>query len=416
LSLGYTLAIILFCLIAQGFFSGSEIAIIASDKDRLKVNAGRSKAAKFALKLLENPQILLATTLTGTNLAVITSTVTATGFLIDRFGEYGEVITFLIMSPLLLIFGEIIPKSIFQQKATKIALKVAYILWLASRILFPIVFLTSRTIRLFFRLFGSNEVSLSPFIKREELKLILDSTSTESDLRDKEKRLINKIFKFTESTVHDVMVSLVNITAMNDRSTVGEAVDIINEKGFSRIPIYRDRIDNMFGIIHSFDLLGLSRDRSIRDLVRKVPFVPKYKRIDELLISLQKSGNAMAIVVDEYGGTVGIITVEDILEQIVGEITDEYDHMEEWIRKLDEKKFLVNARTEIEHVNENLGISLPKEDYETLSGFLLKKMGRIPTEGEVFRYQNMKITIKKASPKSIEMVEIEKDFVSHEIY
>jgi len=198
------------------------------------------------------------------------------------------------------------------------------------------------------------------------------------------------------------MVPLVNVTAITNTADVSDAIKILSRTGYSRMPVFKDRIDNLAGIIHFLDLLHAHDSKAkIEQFIRKVPIVPELKRIDDLLLSFQKSHNSIAIVVDEYGGSVGIITIEDILEEVVGDIRDEYDRELSKIIKLNDNKFIVNARMEIEDINEQLKLNLPKEDYETIGGFLLKYMGKIPQKGEKFIYKNIKFTIMLSSKRSI---------------
>ncbi|MCF8068769.1 MAG: hemolysin family protein [Desulfobacterales bacterium] len=407
---GLNISIIACCVILQGFFSGSEMVILATNKIRLTREVAKgSKGAKLALKIINNQRWALATTTTGTNMFVIISSVVTSIWFEHLFGRtYGEVMTILILSPVLLMFGEIIPRTVFQQRATQLAPKIAYILWIASKVISPLTGLVYLISKLFYRRVGTQDISKLPSITKDELSMVLNVPGEGSDMHKKEKFLIRKVFQLANSLVNDMMVPLVNVTALQDTSTVADAIKIISRTGFSRLPIYKDRIDNLVGVIYALDLIDLKdRTLSIEQFVREVPFVPELKQASDLLKEFQKDHNSIAIVLDEYGGGVGIITFEDILEEVVGEIRDEYDSEVRQYIELGPHKYQVKAGLEIEQANEMLGLLLPKEDYETLAGFLLKQMGKIPKKGDIYIYNNIKFVIISSSKRLIREVVIE---------
>jgi putative hemolysin len=400
---GINLTIIIICIILQGFFSGCEMVLLSSDKIKLRrKNKKKSAGARLALSMIANPRWFLATTSTGTNTAVIISSVIAAVWFESIFGTFGELMTIVIMSPILLMFGEILPRTIFQQRATQAAPKIARPFWVISHIISPVTFLVFSVSKLFYRRVGSESIEKNNFATREELELILNIPGQGSDVKKKEKKLISRVFNLAESNVADVMVPLINVTAISHTSVVKNAITVIRKTGFSRLPVYKDRIDNIIGIVHTFDLIDIRNiNAPIQEFIKQAPFVPEFKRADDLLISMQKARNTIAVVVDEYGGAAGIITVEDILEEVVGEIRDEYDRGVFNLKKLRDKQFLLNARMEIEHINEQLNINIPKEDYETLGGFLLKRMGKVPQKEEVYIFEKIKFTIKRSTKRSV---------------
>ena len=401
--------IIALCILAQAFFSGSEMVLIASNKLKLRQEIAKgTKGARLALNMINNQQWFLATTSTGTNMFVITSSVIAATCFHHFFGIYGEPLTIIIMSPVLLMFGEIIPRTLFQQNATKIAPRIAKTLWIASRIISPVTYLVFWASRLFYGRLGQEAFKKQHLITREDLALILRVSGEESDLQKKEKKLIHRVFHLAESDVADVMVPLINVTAIPDTAIVEDAIKIISQTGYSKLPVFKDRIDNLTGVIFARDLLDVPDTMAkIGQFMRKAVFVPELKRADDLLISFQKTHDSIAIVVDEYGGAVGIITLEDILEEVVGEIRDEYDMETGQFVRLGENRFLVNAVMEIERANEKMNLNLPKEDYETIGGFLLKQMGKIPKKGETLIYKNVKYTVMQSSNRAINEILVE---------
>jgi CBS domain containing-hemolysin-like protein len=222
--------------------------------------------------------------------------------------------------------------------------------------------------------------------------------------------MINRIFDFTKTRVKEGMVPLIEVKALDEENTVGDAINLIASQGHSRIPVYRERVDNIIGVVNSFDLFTAPRtEEKLGKLIRSCFYVPESKPIDELLLEFQRSGNHIAVVVDEYGGAVGIITIDDILEEIVGEIRDEYDTEEEMIVHLKNDQFLINGRMEIDQINERLGLNLPRGSYETLGGFLLELFGHIPSQGERVQYQNLTFTVLRASDRLIREVRVKKE-------
>ncbi|MDO9566501.1 MAG: hemolysin family protein [Candidatus Desulfaltia sp.] len=403
--------IIVLCILIQAFFSGSEMMLIASNKLKLRQEIAKgSKGARLALNMINDQQWFLATTSTGTNMFVIISSVIAATYFHHFFGVYGEPLTIIIMSPVLLMFGEIIPRTLFQQNATKIAPKIAKTLWIASHIISPVTYLVFQVSRLFYGSSGREAFKKQHLITREDLELMLRASNKESDLQKKEKKLIHRVFHLAELDVADVMVPLVNVTAIPDNTTVEAAIKIIGRTGYSKLPVFKDRIDNLTGIIFAKDLLDIDTPDTLKKIgqfMRQGVFVPEFKRAGDLLISFQKTHDSIAIVVDEYGGAVGIITLEDILEEVVGEIRDEYDIEKGQFVRLGKNRFLVNAAMEIKHANRKMNINLPKEDYETIGGFLLKQTGKIPKKGETIIYKNIKYTVMQSSKRTIKEILIE---------
>ena len=358
---------------------------------------------------MEKPEWMLGTTLVGTNISVVTSTILATLLMRNAFGELGELYTLAVMSPLLLIFGEIIPKSIFQQRADSIAPRIVFPLRLASYVIHPVLVVITWIANGILRILGvRGDGPSSPFITREALDDILRKREPGSDLKPAERTMIRRIFSFSETTVEEVMIPLIDVAAVNEDATMAEALDLMNEKAFSRLPVYRERVDNIIGILTNFDLLAAPDDLpDIRSLIRTVPYVPETKRIDDLLLRFQKEGNHMAVAVDEYGGAVGIVTVEDILEEIVGEIEDEHDKVRQMYRIEGENRYVINARMEIDMINEILPFELPEGDYETLGGFILDRFGRIPAVGDILKLKDLVLTVMKSDRRSVSEVRVE---------
>lgn len=412
------LAIIAACVLLEGLFSGGEIALVSSDVHRLRQRARRgSRAAMKALELREKPHLFLSTAPIGTNLCEVTATTGATLLLISLFGRfYGEWLAVVIMIPLLLVFGEIIPKSVCQARPEKAAERLSWFFSGTSWILAPFVFLLSRiTLRMVLSLTGKKDLTFSPYITRDALvSLISSGPEVETDILRSEKDMVRRVFDFSETTAGEIMVPLSAVTALPVTAAVEDAARLVTEQGFLRIPVYRDQVMNIIGILDTFDLLDCVRlDRGRQGeppgtidacLKMDVFYVPDAMHAKDLLLEMKTRGERMAVVVDEYGGAVGVVTLEDILEEVVGEIHDEYDAGEKLYKRLGPGRYLFNARISIERIRTVLPVEFPEGDYETLGGFLLARMGRIPKKRDTFSIGPVMFTVEEAGERAVREV------------
>ena len=389
----------------------SEIAVVSANKSMLRRKAADGDAgAKLVLAFLQRPQVLLSTTLLGTQLSVVTSTTVVTlAFL--HWHDEGELVSIAILTPILLILGEIVPKTVFQQKADALVTKIIYPLRAASLVLAPLVFVVSRVTSFVAGILKIED--RSAFVTRDELRLLLETPeggAASAAIPESERSLVMNVLDFGGRTVYDVMVPLSEVTALPEEATLEEAAAEIADKQHTRIPIYRERVDQIIGILHAFDVLiaeAEGKRTTITELMRPPIFVPESKPTVDLLLELQRAGQQLAVVVDEYGGATGICTIEDILEEIVGEIEDEYDRGPSPIRAEGPGLWRVQARTPVSKVNQTLGIDLPEgQDYETVAGLLLERLKRIPREGETLHLGPVTVTIVGASDRAVEEVRI----------
>jgi CBS domain containing-hemolysin-like protein len=395
-------------LVLEGFFAASEIALVSANRRRLHHRAGEGhRGARLALKLLAKPEYLLATTLLGAYMSGAANTIMVTAFFLKMLGNAGMVPAMIVLPPVILILGEIIPKSIGRQQANLLAERLAPPLWTASWIIYPITIVFASLSRMVLRLTGAPKTGHLPFITREDLRLVVTKSGPEVDLKGKERIFIHRILQFSLRTVKEVMMPLVRVTAIPDTMTTGQALEEFRTTRFSRLPVYHRRIDNLMGVLHGFDLLGEEvAERPIKPLVRPIIYVPELKKIDRLLSEMQRQNIHLAVVVDEYGGAVGIVTIEDLLEEIVGEITDEFDQEVAPFKKLGEGHYLISARMEIKALNEALQLNLPPGDYETLAGFLISQLGDLPRGGEQLRYGILRFTVRQAEARAVKEVEL----------
>ena len=407
-----TVLIMMLCLLLEGFFSGSEIGVVSADQMKLRHKAAKgSKGAKLALKMLEKPEWLLSTTLVGTNIAVVTNTTMATALMLHLFGDNGSWLAVVLVAPLIWIFGEIVPKSVFQQRADALTPVVIFVLRFFSMLFFPILVVFSFLTNLLTKIAGGD--AKNPFTLREQIVTMLQMpASSGGDIHPVEKNMIKRMFNFNETTVNDVMLPLIEVTAVEQGITCGEARKISSSKAHVRLPVYSQRIDRIIGILHTLDLLGMEPDAPITDHIRPAVYVPGGKSIKELMIELRGEGTVVAIVVDEFGGAEGIVTIEDIMEEVVENLEDEYDlgtkQRHNLIQRIAENEYLVSARIEIDDLCNTLDIYLPKGNYATLSGLILSRLHSIPAEGAVIKEDDITLTIHRSTEQVIQEVNIKR--------
>lgn len=405
MSVGLFVTIIIICVLFEGFFSGSEMAIVNADKFRLASSTVKgSRWALTVLHLVKRPSRFFSTTLLGTNVATVTGSVVTTLYIIDHYGpEY----TFfaLLFWPITLIFGELVPKSLCQYYANRLVAIVAPILLVLSFVFYPVVWVLSKCTD--FLLTGlQRRFGREPLLTRDELELILRMDEG-GDVKPFERRVVSRILGLSEKRVEQIKTPLVDMVALPIGASREEAVRLMEEQGFSRIPVYERRVFNIVGVLNGVDLLMGDAEKGVRDLMRPATFVPGQMRLDRLLADMRKRNVQLAVVVDEYGAATGVVSLEDVLEEVVGEIRDEHDVTPNLYERLGSKHYRIKGRMEILKANEELHIGLPTGAYDTIAGYVFHLARRIPVVGEVLRIKGFTITILKATDRAIEEVEIE---------
>lgn len=396
-------------LMLSGFFSGSETALLSLDKLRVRFlqQQGRRGADKLA-KLLADPDRLLSGILVGNNLINIAATVIATGLFVSYFGEQGELLTVLVLTPILLVFSEVCPKTYAAQYPEKMSFfvlnPIRFVVWLLT----PVIFIVSSLSRLLTSFFRAKEAAALS-VSEDEIRAIIEVGEESGVVAAEQRRMLHGIFDLSKTRVRDVMIPRTEVTGLDVASNFQGVMDVVQHARHSRFPVYHDSLDSIVGVVHSKDVLGFigrTEQFSLIDICRKPYFVPESKRIAVLLQNFRQKREHLAIVVDEYGGIEGIVTLEDVVEEIVGEIHDEYDIEEVDFRQLAPGHFLVDGAVSMRTVNRRFKLELPDDHVTTLAGYLLRAMGRIPAEGESFEEGGILFRVKRMDDRRIEEVEM----------
>lgn len=396
-------------LVLSAFFSGSETALLSMDRLRVKylVEKKRRGAEKLDA-ILERPDRLLGAILVGNNLVNIAASVFATTLFVEMYGERGEILTILILTPILLIFSEVCPKTYAAQHPEKISFTVLRPIQAVMWLLTPVVWLVSGAARLLNRFMRAEEAR--PIISEDEIRSIISVGEQTGVVPKEQRRMLHGVFELSQIRVRDVMIPRTEVIGIEVSSPFEAALALARESRHSRFPVYEGSLDSVVGIIHSKDILnyvGASADFDLRKIARPPYFVPESKRIATLLQSFRRKRVHLAVVVDEYGGVEGIVTLEDIFEEIVGEIEDEYDVVEEALfREIASGRFLVDGSASLRTINRRFGLQLSEEHANTLAGFLLREMGTIPQEGDSCEANGTSFIVRKVVDRRIEEIEM----------
>jgi len=407
--MGALVVVVTLCLLLNVFFTGAEVSLFFADQAMLRGKAQNgSRTAGQVERFLQRPHWLLATSLTGSAICLAVAMVLTTFYCMDVYGQGGALVAFAIIAALFVVFGQILPRTFFYPKANSYAPRFVLVLKLFYYMLLPLLVLFVAFFRLLLLVTGRRGTEGSFWYTRDELKMLLTQSENNVLMDEESRQMIDRIFDFSETVVEDAMIPLVEVEGVPEDSTIGEIIKKSSRKIYSRYPVWQDRIDNMVGMVEILDFLeAKDLDRPVKEFMKEVDYVPYNKPIDELLFAMQQKNFNFAVVVDEYGGCIGVITREDILEEIVGEIEDEHDSHLILYRRIDQQRVSVSARMEIDDINDILCWSIPEGEYETLGGFLLSLFKRVPKPGERIRYRDMVFIIKEATPRAIQEVVVE---------
>lgn len=400
-------------ILLNAYFAASEIAFISLNDAKVSKQAKEgNKKAKQIMKMIENPSGFLATIQIGITLAGFLSSAFASdafasklapilnqwipAFSLSTWQSISIIVITLILSFFTLVFGELVPKRLAMKNYEKIAFGTIGVIRFINIVATPFVkFLTFST-NLVSKLFGVSEKD-EEIVTEEEIKMMVDEGEEKGSIQIEEKELINNVFEFNDITVSEIMTHRTDIYAVNIDQKVNDLLEELDEYKYSRVPVFEESIDEIKGILYLKDLLKYLKGNEtveLKSIIRPAYFVAQSKPINELFKELQKNNNQMAIVLDEYGGTAGLITMEDILEELVGDIFDEYDEIENEYEKIDENTYLISGSVTINDLKKILGIEIPDGDYETLSGYLQDELGRIPRDEEKPVIETPRVTYK----------------------
>ena len=407
----YQIIILLILLALSAFFSSNETALMSVNKIRLRSLADEgNKRAAMALDILENqtPKLLSAI-LIGNNIVNISASSLATT-LAYSFGGYMVSIVTVILTVLILIFGEITPKNYATINAERLTLRYIPVFKFLMTIMTPVIFIINLFSRGVMRLMRVDPDAASKAMTEEELRTIVDVSHEDGVIESDEKEMIYNVFDLGDATAKDIMVPRVHVTFADVESTYDELIEIFREDKFTRLPVYKDSQNNIVGIINMKDLLLYDKNEEfvIDRFLRKPHFTYETKSISDLLVEMKDSTFNIAIVLDEYGDMAGLITLEDILEEIVGEIHDEYDEKEdELVQKISDREYIIEGSMHLDDVNDHLNTELDSEDYDSLGGFIIEHLDRLPVAGdEVITEEGIRLIVEKLDKNRIEKVHV----------
>ncbi len=410
------LVLVFFCIVLSAFFSGSETALTSVQRIRLQTMVDSNvRGAKRLSRMLEKPERFLSTVLLGNNFVNTAAAALATILAVSFWGQNrGVAIATVGLTILLLIFGESTPKTIAARHAEKLSLAVAHPIEILSWLLTPLVMILSWIASVFTRMVGGTPVHRA-LTSAEEIRTMITVGNREGTVEKEEAEMLHNVFDFGDRPVREVMVPRLEVVSIEQGSKISDYFALYAGSPMSRIPVYKENMDNVVGIVTDKDvLMGLStntlnKDTPIDDLIRPAYFTPETKRISKLFTEMRNNNYRMAIVVDEYGGTAGIVSLTRMVEEIVGEVRDEVDSSDKDFEVINEYTFQVDGSMRLDEVNEEMDLELPPGDYETVAGFMLSRLGHIPRQGEQLRYKNLKLVVTKMKNVKIEEILITRE-------
>ncbi len=399
-------------LILAAFLAAAEISLVSVNHFRVRsLREGGNRRAELLEKLLKSPNRFLSTILMLTLMVQVGASALATGLAVELGLPGPAALATGVMTFLIFIFSEMAPKTYATNHPESTALALAPAVRILSLVFYPLVHLLILISNGIIRLFGGQTIREGPFVTEGDIKALVTAAGEQAVIEEEEKKLIHSIFEFGDTLVREVMIPRTDMIMLEENASMEEALEVILKSGFSRIPVYRGDFDHIVGVLYAKDLLPYLKrgesDARPRDLMREAYFVPETKRVSELLNEMRALTIHMAIVLDEYGGTSGLVTIEDLLEEIVGEIFDEYDSARELYERLADGRYSFDARISIDDLNELLGTNLPAHEWDTLGGLMYNLMGKIPKQGESVEFEGLRLTAQKVVGRRINKVLLE---------
>ncbi len=413
-----SLLIIIFCLILIAILSSSEVAFIAVSRIRLRhLTEKDNRRAKTAQKIRDQHDQLFSAVILSGNLFTILATSVGTALALNIFGEdFGVIVATILMTFLTVVFGELAPKTFAVTHAEKIALLMAKPIEIYIKLVSPVVWIFNRVSNSIIRIFGGEVKPTPQFLTEEDMKAMISIGEEEGAIEKEEKKMLHNVFEFGDKKVSEAMVPRTEIVSVPENAVVADALELVSTKGYSRYPVIKETVDNIVGVLYVKDiLLKMTREdvnghTPINNIVRDAYYIPESKMVTELLDDMQKNKFQIAIIVDEHGGTAGLITLEDIMEEIVGGLQDEFEAIEaeKEVEIVDESTFVVAGYTGIDEINELVGVNIESEEFHTIGGFLFGLFGHLPKAGEQLRYHGLRFLILEMDGKKIEKIKVTK--------
>jgi putative hemolysin len=391
-------------LFAVAFFTGTETAFITANRVRLKMfEHQKVVGASLANHYLTHIEKVLSSTLVARVLFSVVFATLLSGLFAQLFGRNSILVDTLIASTVIVFAADVLTKPLFRELADYAVLVCAPILRVFRIMVFPAILFSEWVARRFSAMFGASLPNTTDFYRKQDFEVLLRK-NTLAETQQKDVEIISNVLAISDVRVRECMVPRTEIVAIEKSATIKEVQQQFTTSGYSRLPVFDETIDKIIGIVSVQDLF--KKPKSLESITKEVMFVPETKKSVELLTEFLQTGQSTAVVVDEFGGTAGLVTAEDLIEELVGDIQDEYDQDDEVFRALSENTYLLSGRLEIERINEKFGLGIPKGDYETLAGYILANCGRIPKQGEIITIEPFSITISKASRTKIDVVKL----------
>lgn len=405
------LVVLIILLALSAFFSSAETALTTVNRLRVRalVDDGDARAIILA-KVIDDPGKLLSAILIGNNIVNISASSIATLLATEFFGSAGAGIATGVMTFLVLIFGEVTPKTMASLKAESIALKYAKIIYMIMIVFTPLIFILDLLSGGILRLFGVDPDKRDDSVTEEDLRTIVEAGHEDGVLESEEHKMINNVFDFGDHLAKDIMVPRVDMCFLKSDATYEDFMNLYKEEKFTRIPVYEETRDNVIGILNVKDIILYDKEQEfhVRDFLREAYYTYEFKNTSELMVEMRKNSISIAIVLDEYGTTAGLITLEDLLEEIVGDIRDEFDEAEaEEVQQLGEREYLVEGSSKLEDLNDMIGLGVESEDYDSIGGIVIDALQHLPVEGEEVTLENgTRLLVEKVDKNRIEKVHI----------
>lgn len=404
------MVLLIVLLLLSAFFSSAETALTTVNRMRVRTLAeSGNRSAQTVIKVIENPGKMLSAILIGNNIVNLSASAVATTLAIDLWGSKMVGVATGILTLLILVFGEISPKTISTLYAEQIALGYARIIYFLMVVFTPVIFIVNKLSMGFLMLLRIDPNKKQEAITEDELRTIVEVSHEEGVIESEEKKMITNVFDFGDSLAKDIMVPRIDMVFINVDAGYDELLEVFREERYTRIPVYEETTDNVIGIINMKDLLLLEDKEkfSIRDYLRQPLYTYEFKKTSELMVEMRNSFNNIVIVLDEYGATAGLITLEDMLEEIVGEIRDEYDQDEEQLLvEVNDNEYQVAGSMKLDDLNDYLGLELESEDYDSIGGLVIGLLDHLPEEGEEVIHENLRLVVEKVERNRIDTIHL----------